>query len=227
MKAEIPNINTPLNPNNRPPTIAILDLLEFCYNSIGNPIEREDHSFLRHKHIGFNEERGRQIFSDKINLYFLRNGLAYKLNEKGKIERLASPTLYPILKSSTFSTGDSDLDELLEDSKNKFLSPDPKIRKESLEKLWDAWERLKTIEPGKGKKESVTKLLDNVTDIEFLRQIIEKEATYLTEIGNKCRIRHSETDKIPISEDEIVDYLFHRMFSLIWLILNKTKRIKK
>jgi hypothetical protein len=32
----------------------------------------------------------------------------------------------------------------------------------------------------------------------------------LTEIGNRFMVRHTETDKIPITESAHVDYLFHR-----------------
>jgi len=34
------------------------------------------------------------------------------------------------------------------------------VRRESLEKLWDAWERLKTVEPGGDKKAQAKALLD-------------------------------------------------------------------
>lgn len=31
--------------------------------------------------------------------------------------------------------------------------------------------------------------------------------------------RHTETDKTPIETDVHVDYLFHRLFALIWMVL--------
>ena len=40
-----------------------------------------------------------------------------------------------------------------------FLIRIPKVSKEALEKLWDAWERLKTLEAG-DKKSSIKTLLD-------------------------------------------------------------------
>ncbi|MFC0130687.1 hypothetical protein [Ralstonia solanacearum] len=46
----------------------------------------------------------------------------------------------------------------------------------------------------------------------------------LTEIGNKFMIRHTETDKVPIVESAQVDYLFHRMFAFIRLVLMATAR---
>jgi hypothetical protein len=59
-----------------------------------------------------------------------------------------------------FHTGDAHLDEMLEDARTKFLNRDLKVRRESLEVLWDAWEPLKTVEKGKNKKATVKALLD-------------------------------------------------------------------
>ena len=53
--------------------------------------------------------------------------------------------LAEVLAHSSFRTGDEELDHLLEKSHRKFIDPDINIRWESLEALWDAWERLKTL----------------------------------------------------------------------------------
>ena len=97
------------------------------------------------------------------------------------------------------------------------------MRRESLEKLWDAWERLKTVEGGKDKKAQTKNLLDKAASAE-MRERLEAEALELTEIGNRFMIRHTETDKVPITDLGHVDYLFHRMFSLIELLLKKSGR---
>ena len=42
---------------------------------------------------------------------------------------------------------------MLESARRKFLDPDPAVRLEALEKIWDAFERVKTLEiPGDGNK---------------------------------------------------------------------------
>ena len=87
-----------------------------------------------------------------------------------------------------------------------------------VEKLWDAWERLKTILPG-NKKTSVRALLDSAVAEPTLRERIDQEARELTDIGNTFMIRHHETDNVPITDSHHVDYLFHRMFALILMIL--------
>ena len=94
-----------------------------------------------------------------------------------------------------------------------------------IEKLWDAWERLNTIERGKDKKDKVTALLSRLTVGPEYRGMIEKEALALTGIGNSFMIRHTETDKIPIGGEVEVDYLFHRLISLIWVLLRETGRV--
>jgi hypothetical protein len=93
-----------------------------------------------------------------------------------------------------------------------------------LEKLWDAWERLKTLEAADDKKRSIGILLDRTATEPTFRRLLEEEATYLTNVGNNFMIRHTEVGKIPIASQEQVDYLFHRMFSLIRLTLRSTGR---
>ena len=61
------------------------------------------------------------------------------------------------------------LDRLLEVSRGKFLNRSMDVRRESLEQLWDAWERLKTLEPGRDKRENSRLLLDKVTSEPALR----------------------------------------------------------
>ena len=98
------------------------------------------------------------------------------------------------------------------------------MRKEGLEKLWDAWERLKTLEPGKDEKTQACALLDKASTEPNFRARLEREATELTEIGNNFMIRYTETTKTPINESAHVDYLFHRMFAMIRLLLKSSGR---
>ena len=53
---------------------------------------------------------------------------------------------------------------------------------------------------------------------------LEDEAHELTSIGNNFTIRHSETYQVPLELSEHVDYLFHRLFALIRLLLRTTGR---
>lgn len=116
-------------------------------------------------------------------------------------------------------SGDATLDRMLADASRKFRDPAPDSRRDAVERLWDAWERIKSLEVPNNKKESVQRLLDRaVTEPEF-RQLIEIEAKALTDIGNQFHIRHFEADRTQLTAIEHYDYLFHRLYALIHLLL--------
>jgi hypothetical protein len=119
-----------------------------------------------------------------------------------------SPVLREPLGHATFKTGDPLLDGLLQSAQSKFLTNNLELRKEALEKIWDAWERLKTLEPGQDKKDSARALLDKTSTEPAFRESLEVEAKALTEIGNKFMIRHTEIGKVPIASAEQVEYFF-------------------
>lgn len=200
----------------------VFDVVEFAYEHISEPREPSCHS-EGHVHYQYNQGTGRAKFVQDVNRIFERNGIAFEL-KNGEVIRIASTPLQEVLAQTVFHTGDHALDEMLEAARHKFFNRSLDVRRESLEKLWDAWERLKTIEPGKDKKaQTATLLAKGSKELNFLARL-DKEAIELTEIGNKFMIRHSETDKIPIGEPAHVDYLFDRVFALILLLLKASGR---
>ena len=212
-----------LNSATAPSDGQIFDLIEFAYEFIAEAKDPSLHTYMSHSHYNYNRDAGRESFAHDVNRIFERNGIAFKL-EHGEIVRMAPAFLHESLAQAIFTTGDTELDRLLEASREKFLNRSLDIRRESLEKLWDAWERLKTIENGKDKKASAKVLLDGAANEPTFRQRLEEEAKALTEIGNTFMIRHTETNKIPVVQSEQVDYLFHRMFALVWLLLRTSGR---
>lgn len=213
----------PIEKDAVPQTLGVLDLLEFCHLNVAKPDEGSFHSYFRHNHLTFDVEAGQAELRESVNRVFARNGIAFELGDRGEVQRLDPSGLAPVIQRSTFHTGDSHLDTFLETARVKFLDPDLKIRRESLEKVWDAFERLKTIEGG-NKKTSTTTLLAKAIKETEMRARMERELIELTEIGNSFMIRHTEVGKIPIVRSEQVDYLFHRMFATIRLLLKATKR---
>lgn len=225
VEGEIPGMKWPPDLRDTPPTPQILDLLEFCHRVIAKPIPVGYHSYFGHNHFEYDREAGQATFREEVNRIFARNGIAFELGGDGRITRLGPPGLREALKHTLFNTGDSDLDSLLETARQKYFSPDPRVRLESLEKLWDAWERLKTLEkPELGKKASTAALLDRAAPEPVFRGVLEREARELADIGNSFRIRHSEVDKVPVDPGDQTDYLYHRMFSLIRFLLRTTGR---
>ncbi len=66
-----------------PDTLAILDLIEFSWRTIGKPIKGNYHGFFDHHHLSFDIDAGRDEFREAVNRIFRRNGLAYVLREGG------------------------------------------------------------------------------------------------------------------------------------------------
>lgn len=201
----------------------IFDLVEFSYEHVAFPEPYQFHSYWRHDHFNYDQEKGRAVFTEEINRVFERHGIAFELVE-GEVTRMAPTGLQEALAETVFRTGDAELNRLLETARQKFLNRSLDVRKEGLEKLWDAWERLKTIEPGSDKKLMAKAILDKAADEPVLRERLEIEARELNFIGNNMMIRHTEVGKPPIAESAQVDYLFHRMFAMIRLLLRSSSR---
>ena len=234
LKAEITDIEWPLKTSQRmpgdiswgqepyvPDTLTILDLIQFCYQSVSKPIKGSYHNFYRHHHLTFDEITGKEDFRNKINSIFSRNGIAYQLNPNGSIERLAPPIIRETLVNVIFQTGDPTLNQMLEDARTKFLNPDTVIRREAVERLWGCWERAKTLEKPGNKKVSISLILNKVTSDSDVRALLDDEARKLTDIGNSFHIRHTEVNQIKVTDSDIIDYLFHRLFCMIQLLLRK------
>jgi hypothetical protein len=211
-------------PEGPPSTLTILDAVQFSYRNVAEPFSvGRYHGFLEHSHLRFNAENGRASFRQEVNLIFARNGLAYELEESGEIVRLATPELMKALRQTDFRTGDGTLDALLTSAVKRYLNPDIDVRQTALEKLWDAWERLKSLEDP-DKKVSTKIILDRTAPTKVLREIVEKAAENATFAGNQLLIRHSEKDREPVGDSAGIDFLFHSLFSLVRLILERTGR---
>ncbi|RMP20658.1 hypothetical protein ALQ25_200287 [Pseudomonas coronafaciens pv. atropurpurea] len=86
------------------------------------------------------------------------------------------------LSRAVFRTGDKILDNGLEEPRVKFSSPDPIIRREALERLWDAFERLKSLADA-DKKRLISMILDATASEPAFRTMLNFEAKQLTDNG--------------------------------------------
>lgn len=122
-----------------------------------------------------------------------------------------------LLFDNVANTQDMELNKLIEEAKERFFNPNDK--QVALEKLWDAFERLKTYfaQEGLRKNQSANKLTTIISE-HFDKEFIDEEFTKLTKIGNNYRIRHHETDKQELTQVH-TNYFFFRMLSLIDLCL--------
>ena len=110
--------------------------------------------------------------------------------------------------------------ELLRDAVALYKTPNSVARQDSVEKIWDALERLKTFYTplGVGKKTSLEKIVkDMAGGNKHFIYLFNEEFKSLTDIGNDYRIRHHETNTRDITDARYYDYFFNRCLSLIAL----------
>lgn len=211
---------------NLPNKYAILDFLQFLHKNIKDPAECGYHSFYGHNHYLFSDDGlFKSKFREQINTIFSRNGIVFFLEEDGQIKRLIPKSMAKIITDIRFNTGDKRLNELLETAYSKFVLPRPESRIESLEKIWDAFERMKTYF-SEDKKLSADKLIDVLSEDNslFSKYITREFKDELTSIGNGFQIRHFERDKVKLESNLHIDYLFYRMSSLIHLCVESLKK---
>ena len=204
-----------------PDTLLIMDFIEFIYASVAKPIPGKHHDFFSHHHLTFDQQSGQEEFRATVNRIFSRNGVAFEMLSTGRIVRVLPPVLREDLKRTIFRTGDRTLDNMLDECRAKFSDRNPLVRREALERLWDGWERLKSLADPGDKKRSIKIILDATAAEPSLRARLEGEATELNSIGNSHLIRHSEINQVPVIDVDQVDYLFHRLFAMIQLVLRK------
>lgn len=204
-----------------PETLLVLDFIEFVHDSVAKAIPGKYHEFFSHHHLSFDQQAGQDEFRATINRIFVRNGVAFEMFSTGRIVRVLPLVLGDELRRTAFNTGDRTLDNMLDECLAKFSDRNPLVRREALERLWDAWERLKSLADPSDKKRSIKVILDVTATEPSLRARLEAEAQELNSIGNSHLIRHSEVSQVPVIDVEHIDYLFHRLFAMIQLMLKK------
>ncbi|WP_454813015.1 hypothetical protein [Paenarthrobacter nitroguajacolicus] len=199
------------------------DLVEYAAARLSKAENREWHSFMKHHELAFDETAGRTAFREEVNSILHRGGTMFELSPQLQIIRTGTPAVQQVLEQLTPASGDDDLDRLLLHAKELFISRREKDRGLGLDKLWDAFTRLKTVDVQGNKKQSSTVLLENI-DNEAFRQVTSDEMLALTKLGNDFMIRHHETGTHSVPS-EAYDYLFARMGSLIVYLLKVSGRL--
>ena len=205
---------------------ALLDLIELISNESKDIISRYNHTYFKHDHLIFGETNKIVVeFRNQINALFEKMGLLYQLSENGMVERIVeNGVLSKEIEREVNSVQEPGLRELLKDAIILYKTPGPQARQDSVEKIWDALERLKSYYTTMDKKDSASKIVNDIAggDSNFY-QIFDTEFFALTKIGNNFRIRHHETDTIDITDSKHYDYFFNRCLSLIALAVQYLK----
>jgi hypothetical protein len=234
LEAHVPGFHRAALDERYPPdTSTSLDIIDFVALHVDQPFRRKSHDYFNHEHLYFSQEQsnlwlspGQVQFRSDIDLLFARNGIAFTLGDDMRVRRIGPPEARQLISDFKPYTGDSQLDSKLIDATSRFLSRTPGDRLDALEKLWDAFERLKTLELGGQVKNSVTQLLERAAPEPF-RAILEAEFKILTDIGNNFTIRHHAHPQQALPSDAVVDYLFIRLLSIIALVLRETGRMRQ
>jgi hypothetical protein len=210
----------------------LLDLIEYIIQNCNDINKTYYHKYFYHYHFTKLETNDvATIFQNEINEIFEKAGLLYKINKKiiNKYETnfiIERITTFDIINTDIItnvsSVKEKGLRELLEEAVTIFKKPKPDEYKNAVEKLWDAFERLKTYyaKINKDKPNSITKIVKAMScETPKFEKIFDDEFKALSDIGNELRIRHHETYIIDIIDSRYYDYFFNRCLSLIALAI--------
>ena len=205
---------------------ALLDYIEFIAQNCKDIISSDYHSYFGHNDMSYSStgvSTSAGKFRNEINGIFEKTGLLYHLTENNTVERVVEHSvLTDEMAHNITIISEKGLRDLIAEAINLYRQPNPDNRSLSVEKMWDALERLKTYycTNGLDKKASASKIVDDMSNgnIDF-HSLFDDEFKALTIIGNNFRIRHHETTKIDITDTKYYDYFFNRCLSLIALAI--------
>lgn len=153
-------------------------------------------------------------FENEINAIFKLNNINVELRD-GEIHSTSNTVIG--LDDST-NINEAGLEELIRIAEDLYNKGNYSC---AVEKIWDAFERIKTYYyPTLDKKKSVEKIINDISyGNEHIKKMFDIEFKVLTEIGNSYRIRHHEKNKIDILNDIHYEYFYKRCLSLISILL--------
>lgn len=204
----------------------LLDFVEFEYRNIKDIANKSWHEIWRHNDLTFNTTRETAYtFRTEINHIFETTGLIYTLTESGMIERIPkNGVLSKEIETDVTHVPEKGLRGLLLDAIILYKTPKPQARQDSVEKIWDALERLKSYYTTMDKKNSAAKIVNDMANNQSeFASVFNEEFRTLSKIGNDFQIRHHETNKIDIADSRHYDYFFNRCLSLIALAVQYLK----
>lgn len=163
-------------------------------------------SFCRHitNYEGFENEINAILKLKKINVVLRGGEIHFSVNNS-------------FLLDSTLKINEVGLEELIRVTEDLYGKGKYSY---AVEKIWDAFERIKTYYPTLDKKNSAEKIINDISyGNEHIKKMFDNEFKALTDIGNSYRIRHHEIYKIDISKELHYKYFYKRCLSLISVIL--------
>lgn len=206
------------NQNEQYDPYALLDFIEYLGHNCRDISIGDYHSYFGHHHIDlFETSNVFEVYRTDINGIFEKTGLLYTLTTDKIVERvLEHGVLTAEIEAAVKTIKEPGTKELLEAAIRLFKHHNPATRNFAVEKIWDAFERLKTYYVNLDKKGSSGKIVSDMSNGQPAFMIVfDDEFKALTKIGNDFRIRHHEINKIDITDLRHYDYFFNRCLSLV------------
>lgn len=208
-----------------PTTMEVLSVIEFIYDNIS---ECKIEEILYQNAAGYvdsfdekityDASKARYQYTIDINKLFKLHSLKYKL-KGGRIQKLHSEVMDKRFDKTNISS-DEVLRRYVYNAIEQFKTPGFDSTEISLNLITQAITRCTTLR-GNNKKQSIQKILDEITDDSDLNSLLNDHWKSLQKIGNDCLLRHSEHSRIEITDPVIQEFLFYSYFNMIRLILQK------
>lgn len=152
-------------------------------------------------------------FRNEINAIFKLNNINVELRN-GEVHSTSNKAIG--LDDST-NINEAGLEELIRTAEDLYSKGEYSY---AVEKIWDAFERIKTYYPTLDKKKSAEKIINDISyGNEHIKKMFDNEFKVLTDTGNSYRIRHHEINKIDISKELHYKYFYKRCLALISVIV--------
>ena len=152
-------------------------------------------------------------FRNEINAIFKLNNINVELRN-GEVHSTSNKAIG--LDDST-NINEAGLEELIRTAENLYNKGEYSY---AVEKIWDAFERIKTYYPTLDKKKSAEKIINDISyGNEHIKKMFDNEFKVLTDTENSYRIRHHEINKIDISKELHYKYFYKRCLALISVIV--------
>ena len=198
----------------QPDTVTAMDLVVFGWQNAQEPTVDSNHSYFGHDHYTFDQAAGRKRWRSEVNRILARNGVALRQETDGRVVRVGTVAARVLTRTPVPATGDAQLDDKVAAGVRKYEDPDASVRREALEALWDAFERVKTMIDPTDKKRSAEALVELMVGDPASREALADEFHALTRLGNDFQIRHHEVTRHAV-EPDMIDMLFVRCLALV------------
>ena len=128
-------------------------------------VVRGFHDYWGHSHLTCQNSRNVCAqFRDEINSIFQKTGLLYSLNTDLQVERIVENSpLTPEVEATIATVKEPGTLELLQEAILLHKSPYPADIRDATEKIWDAFERLKTYYTALNKRDSAAKIVNDMS----------------------------------------------------------------